>query len=114
MPTAADHREQRVRTPVAEETLPSPSAPARILEGGAQAMFPLGLLSAGEQAEIAHLKAEPDRVGSCRAEELGLRIGKTVEMLTNGGGGPLLLKVDESRLALDRRVAMTIQVRRQR
>lgn len=79
-----------------------------------QTMLPLGLLGAGEQAEIASIRASPDSASGCRTEEIGLRVGKTVEMLTNGGGGPLLLKVDESRLAIDRRVAMRILVRRQR
>jgi ferrous iron transport protein A len=41
---------------------------------------------------------------------MGLRIGKTVEMLTNAGG-PVLLKVDESRIAVDRGLAMKIMVR---
>jgi len=76
-------------------------------------MFPLGLLGAGEQAEITSIRATPDSASGCRTEEMGLRVGKVVEMLTNGGGGPLLLKVDESRLAIDRRVAMKILVRRQ-
>jgi ferrous iron transport protein A len=77
-------------------------------------MFPLGLLSVGEQAEITSIRANPESVSDYRAEEMGLRVGKTVEMLTNRGGGPLLLKVDESRLAIDRRVAMKILVRGQR
>jgi len=44
--------------------------------------------------------------------DMGLRPGKQVEMLTNSGGGPLLLKVDESRIALGRGMAMKIYVRR--
>ena len=43
---------------------------------------------------------------------MGFRVGKTVEMLNNGGQGPLLIKVDESRLALGRGIAMKIMVRR--
>lgn len=76
-------------------------------------MLPLGLLSAGELAEIVTIRTPPQRNGDARVEELGLRIGKTVEMLSNGGGGPLLLKVDESRLAIARGMAMNILVRRQ-
>lgn len=76
-------------------------------------MFPLGLLSVGELAEIASVRTTPEGPCGCRTEELGLRIGKTVEMLTNGGGA-ILLRVDESRIAIDRRVAMKILVRRQR
>ena len=48
-------------------------------------------------------------VGS-RAEDMGLRIGKQVQMLSNGTG-PVLVKVDESRIAVDRGVAMRIKVR---
>lgn len=77
-------------------------------------MFPLGFLGAGEQAEIAAFGGHPERAGDCRTEEMGLRVGRTVKMLTNGGGGPLLLLVDESRLAIDRRVAMKILVRGKR
>ena len=89
-------------------------------------MMPLGLLGEGERGEIVsvRLKADAacgcgkdaccgtDRKSDCRVEDLGLRIGKTVEMLANGRGGPLLLRVDESRIAVDRSVAMKILVRR--
>jgi len=106
-------RGRSVRTPLIEEALPSSSTPPRFSPGGAQTMFPLGLLSAGEQAEITSIRDTPDGTGNCRTEEMGLRIGKIVEMLTNGGGA-VLLRVDESRVAIDRRVAMKILVRRQR
>jgi ferrous iron transport protein A len=43
---------------------------------------------------------------------MGLREGKTVEVLNNPGNGPLLVRVDDSRLALGRGVAMKISVRR--
>jgi ferrous iron transport protein A len=43
---------------------------------------------------------------------MGLREGKTVEMLNNPGHGPLVVRVDESRLALGRGVAMKVSVRR--
>lgn len=76
-------------------------------------MFPLGLLTAGELAEIVSIREKSPTQSDCRAEEMGLRVGKRVEMLTNGGGGPLLLKVDESRLAIARGMAMNILVRRQ-
>jgi len=46
-----------------------------------------------------------------RVEDMGLRIGKTVEILNNGGG-PVLVKVDESRIAVARGIAMKIMVRR--
>ena len=42
---------------------------------------------------------------------MGLRAGKRVEMLSNGAG-PVLVKVDEARIAVDRGVAMRIKVRK--
>ena len=47
-----------------------------------------------------------------RIEEMGIRTGKNVEMLRNAGRGPLLLKVDEARIAIGRAMAMRIFVRR--
>ena len=79
-------------------------------------MMPLGLLGPGEQGEIITVRFDGAAcMGSCggsagRVEEMGLRIGKTVEMLTNDGG-PVLLKVDESRIAVDRGLAMKIMVK---
>jgi ferrous iron transport protein A len=46
-----------------------------------------------------------------RVGDMGLRIGKKVEILNNGGG-PVLVKVDESRIAVARGIAMKIMVRR--
>jgi Fe2+ transport system protein FeoA len=43
---------------------------------------------------------------------MGLRPGKQVEMLTNRGAGPLVLRVDECRIAIARGAAMKIYVRR--
>jgi len=48
----------------------------------------------------------------CRVEDMGLREGKTVEVLSNGGRGPMLLKLEQTRLALGRGLAMKIFVRR--
>lgn len=81
-------------------------------------MMPLGLLSPGEQGEITavRFRTSEDCSGcrsECRSEDMGLRVGKSVEMLNNGGSGPLLLKVDEARIAVDRGLAMKIMVRRQ-
>ncbi len=81
-------------------------------------MAPLGLLSEGEKAEIIEIRQqkgychEKSKTQICHAGEMGLRIGKTVEMLNNRGTGPILLKVDESRIALGRGMAMKIMVRR--
>lgn len=95
-------------------------------------MFPLGLLARGEKGEVA-LAPDPAgshglRHGSCggggggcggcrggssvRLEDMGIRPGKTVEMLSNEGGGALLVKVDEARIAVARAMAMKIMVRR--
>ena len=82
-------------------------------------MMPLGLLGPGEQGEIVAMRShnKASCCGGCggehgRVEDMGLRIGKLVEMLTNGGG-PVLVRVDESRIAVDRGMAMKIMVRRQ-
>jgi len=100
-------------------------------------MFPLGLMAAGEKAEIAdsgfcggpggasrgghaHRHGCPGcgcgggkRGGSTgRIEDMGIRPGKTVEMLCNEGGRALLVKVDETRIAIGRAAAMKIMVRR--
>ena len=80
-------------------------------------MIPLGLLGMGETGEIVAVRLPTVEMHTgkceCRVEDMGLRVGKSVEMLTNGGNGPLLLKVDESRIAIARGMAMKIMVRRQ-
>ncbi len=77
-------------------------------------MMPLGLLSTGGKAEIMAIRetgaGDCTCSADCRIEDMGLRIGKTVEMLNNGGG-PVLLKVDESRIAIARGLAMKIMVK---
>jgi ferrous iron transport protein A len=86
-------------------------------------MIPLGLLGAAELGEVVEVRrgkicaSGPVGEGahrSCqdRIEDLGVRVGKIVEVLSNGGPGPLLLKVDESRIAMGRGIAMKILVRR--
>jgi ferrous iron transport protein A len=91
-------------------------------------MFPLGLLGSGEKAEVVdkvpggshalrpcHCDSEGKgcRKGSTvRIEDMGIRPGKTIEMLSNEGGGALLVKIDEARIAMGRTMAMKIMVRR--
>lgn len=81
-------------------------------------MAPLGLLSRGEQAEIVEIKGQicckqgSSRDQLCHIEDLGLRAGKMIEMLNNEGRGPILLKVEESRIAIGRGMAMKIMERR--
>lgn len=90
----------------------------------------LGLVSSGEQCEIVEIGHCGGCRGGChenrkmhghahggqqknatRAEEMGLRVGKRVEILRNDGD-LLLLLVDEARIAIDQRMAMNIMVRR--
>ena len=78
-------------------------------------MLPLGLLSEGEAAMV--LQDASNRMNSradilCRIEEMGFRAGKTVEMLSNEGKGPLLIRVDNARVAMARGLAMKVMVRR--
>lgn len=73
-------------------------------------MVPLGLLGTGDRAEVLEIVSGNHPCG--RMEDLGFRQGKMVEMLNNEGRGPLLVKIDESRLALGRGMAMKILVRR--
>lgn len=86
-------------------------------------MVPIGLLVTGEQAEIMEIReykghhpmdfgSDRCRDGQCRIEDMGIRVGKNVQILKNEGGGPLLIKVDESRIAMSRGMAMKIFVRR--
>ncbi len=86
-------------------------------------MLPLGLLSAGEKAEVAENRIEelfsPCSQCKCskpeccsRIEDMGLRVGKVCEVLNNHGQGVMLIKVDGSRIAMNRGLAMKIMVRR--
>jgi ferrous iron transport protein A len=81
-------------------------------------MAPLGLLAIGERGEILSIRGGSGIPAAgtnkllCHVEEIGLRAGKVVEMLSNGARGSLLVKVDESRIALGRGMAMKIMVRR--
>jgi len=87
-------------------------------------MMPLGLLCADECAEVIEVKtgarcapghadaASTARSCQDRIEDMGVRAGKIVEVLSNEGRGPILLRVDESRIAMGRGMAMKILVRR--
>lgn len=83
-------------------------------------MVPVGLMSIGEKARVREVGNAARPGGTCtpggsggadsRLQEMGLREGQTVEMLNNDGKGPVLLKVDNSRIAIDRGMAMRIKV----
>lgn len=81
-------------------------------------MAPLGLLSTGEKAEVVEIMEEEGYFYKkrgphlCHVEDMGLRIGKTVEVLNNGGKGPILIKIGELRLAIGRDMAMKIMVKK--
>jgi ferrous iron transport protein A len=89
-------------------------------------MVPLDQLNEGEGGEIVKIAAgdgcrrgagrggKKRRFFGCAKEDgvricdLGLRIGKQVELLRKGKQGPLLIKIDDSRIAIGRRMAETI------
>lgn len=94
-------------------------------------MMPLELLTPGEKGEILEIRHCGGCGGGChnhgphhehthgyhhqkatatRAEEMGLRVGKQIEVLSNDGH-LLLLLVDEARIAIDRRMARSIKVK---
>lgn len=90
-------------------------------------MLTLGLASPGERCEIVEISHCGGCRGACnhndqdhghqahkstatRAEEMGLRTGKIVEVLKNDGN-LLLLLVDEARIAIDRKMARAIRVK---
>jgi ferrous iron transport protein A len=94
-------------------------------KGGNEQMMPLGLLSMGEKAEVMEVRGMPQKdqccAGNkgeqpcsqvCRVEDMGLRTGKMIEMLNNEGRGALLVKVDETRIAIGRGMAMKVMVKR--
>jgi ferrous iron transport protein A len=80
------------------------------MAGEEDGMVPLGLLAEGEAGEI--VSCAPRDGADGRAEDMGLRVGSRVEVLRSGPG-PLLVKVEESRIALDRGIAMRIGVRKE-
>jgi ferrous iron transport protein A len=60
-----------------------------------------------------HLKNNSNSHNSqfhCRIEEMGLRIGKNVSILQKGKRGPILVKVDETRIALGQGMAAKILI----
>lgn len=94
-------------------------------------MSPLGLLGRGEAGEIVSLRPGRHHAGhhgdngrsrhhhqayGCgsgrRLAEMGFSQGQVIEVIENNPSMPLLVKVHDSRLAIDRGIAMHIMVRR--
>lgn len=84
-------------------------------------MVPLEALNEGESGEIAMISQGGCRKGkhfrgpncnneNCRMSDLGLRVGKKIKLLQKGRRGPLLVKVDESRIAIGKGMAERIQI----
>lgn len=65
----------------------------------------------GEKAEVLELFPRGKGIIS-HLRDMGLLPGKVIEILNNQGYGPVLLKVDETRIAIGRGIAMKIFVRR--
>lgn len=79
-------------------------------------MSPLVFMKEGEKGEIVALTG-PGAAGTAggvceHLASMGLRPGKQIEMITNRGCGPLVLRMEESHLALGRGMAMKITIRR--
>lgn len=81
-------------------------------------MAPLGLLIPGERAEVVEIREKKGHCNGrkekhiCHAEDMGIRVGNVIEMLNSNGRGPVLIKIDESRIALGRGMAMKIMVKK--
>lgn len=78
-------------------------------------MIPLGLLNDGEKAVIIKVRTKlgnSDKKLFCHIEDVGFRVGKIIQMLKNNEKGPILVKLDESRIAVGRGMAMKIFVRK--
>ncbi len=85
-------------------------AAKKVSDSGKENAVPLGLLESGAAGEV--LAVFPGKHCAARLEDMGFRAGKRVDVLNNGHRGPLLIKIDESRIALGRGMAMSILVRR--
>lgn len=76
-------------------------------------MSPLGILISGEIAEVRDINGHVDKNDLlARLGDMGLRPGKIVEVISNNGRDPVLVKIGESRIAISRKMAMKIMMRR--
>jgi Fe2+ transport system protein FeoA len=69
---------------------------------------PLSTLTYGTQAKIAKINAGSNLLK--RLNEMGLTLGTTIKVVSDPSGGPILIEVRDSRLALGRGVATKIYV----
>lgn len=74
-------------------------------------MIPLALVSDGEKVEIVDFIKKGKSL-FCHLRDMGVIPGKVVEVLKNHKHSPILLRIDESKLAIGRGMAMKIMVRR--
>jgi len=69
--------------------------------------FPLQLLASGQRARIDQLVGRPEEIH--RLQELGMHVGKPVEVLQ--GGSTCIVKLDGTRLAFRDHEGMRVLVR---
>jgi ferrous iron transport protein A len=74
-------------------------------------MIPLALIESGEKVEIIDFVKKGKSLFN-HLRDIGIFAGKIVEVVSNQGHGPLLLRIDEARIAISRGMAMQIMVRR--
>lgn len=74
-------------------------------------MIPLALVESGEKVEIIDFVKKGTSIFN-HLRNIGIFAGKIVEVVSNQGHGPLLLRIDEARIAIGRGMAMKIMVRR--
>ncbi len=70
--------------------------------------MPLTLLSVGEKARIAQITGDSNL--RLFLTELGFSLGKGIEIIQHTFGNNIIVKIGNSRLALDRRMAMHIHI----
>ncbi|MBF0503640.1 MAG: ferrous iron transport protein A [Candidatus Omnitrophica bacterium] len=70
--------------------------------------MPLTMLAIGEKGKIRELTGD---LGMRRyLAQLGFSLGKGIEIVQQSFGNSLIIKLDNSRLALDRRMALHIHI----
>ncbi len=92
-------------------------------------MVPLNTLNEGDFGEIIEINgcnhrrcnhkkswqrrflSEPNSINHGRMAGLGLRIGKKIQLLQKRKRGPLLIRVDDSRIAVGREMAENIFIK---